>query len=178
MSAARLSPVDPVSASGGPDLLVVRHGIPERDDEDRPVLTVRQSRRDRAREELADGFAEPVLAGPDDEQTGVDCVGEVLDREGGIADELPNAPVDAVAVEDRSGLGLHPGEFAFADGDVHIDGRRMHVSVRVFIRHEPGHIDMDDPIAFELAFQGMKLEKWLIQAFLLEFASASSVGHC
>ena len=42
-------------------------GSPERDDEDRPVLTVRQARRDRAGEELADRLAEAALAGAHDD---------------------------------------------------------------------------------------------------------------
>ena len=40
--------------SGGPDLLVVGHGLAERDDQDRAVLAVREVRADRAGEERAD----------------------------------------------------------------------------------------------------------------------------
>ena len=85
-----------------------------------------------------------ALARADDEQPRVDGLGEMLDRQRRVADELPNAPVDAVAVEDRGRLRLHDRELALAGGDVHVDRRRVDVPVGVFVGHEPRDVHVDD----------------------------------
>ena len=103
----RLPPLTRRSRNLGlPDLLVVRHRLSERHDQHRPVLAVREAHRHRAREELADRLADPVLARADDDEPRVELVGEVLDRDRGVADELADRPRDLAALESRGRLGL------------------------------------------------------------------------
>ena len=100
--------------SGRPDLLVVRHRLAERHDQDRAVLAMCEPSGDRTGEELADGLAESALAGADDEQLGVDLIGEVLEGQRRVSDELPNAPVDPWPSSVARRLRLDDREIALA----------------------------------------------------------------
>ena len=130
--------------SGGPDLLVVGHRLAERDHEDRPMLPVRETRRHRAGEELADGFAESSLAGADDEESRVDLLGEMLHGQRGVADELADAPTDAVAVQQLGCLRLHQGEIVLARGHADVDRGGVDISVRILVCDEPRDVDVHD----------------------------------
>jgi hypothetical protein len=108
------------------------------------VLAVCEPGGDRAGEELADRFSESAFARAHDQQPRIDLLRELLHRHRGVADQLPNAPLDLMSVEDLRRFGFDEREIALARGDVDVDRCGVDVAVRILIRDEARHIDVHD----------------------------------
>ena len=70
-------------------------------------------------------------------------IGEVLDRDGRVADELAGRPVQLVALEHSGRLRLDDLEVALAAAEVHVDRRGVHIAVGILVRDEAGDVDVD-----------------------------------